>query len=237
MTLTFAQWAFILPVGVFFSTLGTLVGLGGGVFMVPLLVLLFAVPLKTAIAAVTFCLFPAALLSTLFNARQRHIDYFAGITLEIPAIVGTILGALLTTVLPVKPMELMFALFVALMGWRILFGKKSSSGPSLMERLNQVPPVLERSHYRAGLPAMGFFGLSAGLMAGMFGVGGGIIKTPVMLKVFRMPARKATATALFTIIFTIFTKRFPIYSMLKQEAVTLVLNCHWQSQEEKEEND
>ncbi len=206
MTFTLAQWCVLFPVAILLSMTGTLVGLGGGVFMVPLLVLLFAVPLKIAIASVTISLLPAALLSTFFNARARHIDYTAGVLLEIPTVLGALLGTMLTTLLPVRPMEMMFAGLVAFMGWRILYGKTPLNRLTLMDRLNLIPPVIERVkegyRYRAGLPAIGIFGFISGLLAGLFGIGGGLIKVPVMLKVFRMPARRATATALFTIIFT-----------------------------------
>jgi hypothetical protein len=82
----------------------------------------------------------------------------------------------------------------------------------LLEKVNQIPPVIERSNgqlsYKAGVPALGFFGMLSGVLAGMFGIGGGIIKTPVMLKIFRMPARRATATALFMMVFTTSTAAF-----------------------------
>ena len=206
MTLTLVEWAIALPIGVFFSCLGTLVGLGGGVFMVPVLVLGFAVPLKTAIAAITFCLFPSALLSTFFNARAKQIDYFAGISLEIPTIIGAILGAALINVLPVRPLETMFAILVAIMGIKIFRAKTPNGKMSWLQKINQIPPVISREaygvSYKAGLPAIGFFGLFSGTLAGLFGIGGGIIKTPVMLKIFKMPARRATSTALFMIVFT-----------------------------------
>lgn len=212
MTLGLTHWIIALSGGLFFSTLGTLVGLGGGIFMIPLLVLLLGVPLKTAIAVTTFCLIPSALLSTFYNARAKHIDYFAGIALEIPTILGAILGALLINVLPVRPLETLFAGLVTVMGVRILRGRPANQKAGLIERLNNIPPVVtqktEHGHYHAGLVALTLFGGFSGLLAGLFGIGGGIIKTPVMLKIFKMPARRATATALFMIVFTSATAAF-----------------------------
>jgi uncharacterized membrane protein YfcA len=212
MTFALTDWLILLPIAATFSALGTLVGLGGGVFMVPILVLGFGVELKVAVAAITLCLFPSALLSTAFNAYRRHIDYFAGITLEIPTIVGAMIGASLTTVVPVRPLEMMFAFLVAFMGWKILFGKTHLNKVSLLDRFNKIPPVFTRTSgdvtYSASFIALNFFGLFSGVLAGLFGIGGGIIKTPVMLKIFRMPARRATSTALFMILFTSATAAF-----------------------------
>lgn len=230
MTLTALQWAIALPIGVFLSTVGTLVGLGGGVFMVPILVLIFGIPLKIAIAAITFCLIPSSVLSTIFNVRGKHIDYFAAVTLEIPTIIGALVGAYLTTLLPIRPMETLFAMLVAFMGWRILNGNPNLTRVSLADHINKIPPVFARSNgevtYHAGLPAIGFFGLLAGVLAGMFGIGGGIIKTPVMIKIFRMPARRATATALFMMVFTSSTAAFSHWKLGRLEwGLALPMGC------------
>ena len=49
------------------------------------------------------------------------------------------------------------------------------------------------------------FGLVAGMIAGLFGVDGGFLKTPIMVNVFNIPPSIATATSLFMIIFTSIT--------------------------------
>jgi len=59
--------------------------------------------------------------------------------------------------------------------------------------------------YRASLWLILFFGLFAGTLAGLFGIGGGFLKTPIMLRVFKMPVKIATATALFMILITSIT--------------------------------
>lgn len=209
--MTTMDWMIILPYGVLVSALGTLVGLGGGVFIVPLLVMAFDVPLKVAIPAVSFCLFPSSVLSSVFNYRRKLIDYNAAVSLEIPAIFGAIAGAALITMLPIVPLEIMFALFTAYMGIRIL-RKPPEGDTGIWHRINRIKPVIQRQRgelvYQTGIPAMGLFGGFSGLIAGMFGVGGGIIKTPVMLRIFRMPPRMATATAIFTIMFTSATATF-----------------------------
>ncbi len=206
MEYTPADWALIIPSGAAISALGTLVGIGGGVFMVPILVLVLGVPLKAAVPAVTLCMFPSALLSSLFNARRGLIDYRAAAALEFPTLFGAVAGAALTAVLPVRPLEAIFAVFVGWMASRFIRPLRTA-GPSLVERFNHCRPVWRRpmangGSYTIGVPAVLSFGFVSGLMAGLFGVGGGVIKTPVMLKIFRMPPRHATATALFMIVFT-----------------------------------
>ena len=201
--LTELQLLIAVPIAIIVSTLGTLAGIGGGVFMVPLLVIGFDIPLKEAIAAITFCLLPAALLSTFFNARIKTIDYFAGITLEIPTIIGAIAGAMLINHLPIIPLKILFSVLIFFMASKMLFNKKNNN--PLTTKFNALPPMLVRKDYSVSLSAIGFLGVFSGVIAGLFGIGGGIVKTPVMIHIFKMPPKKATATALFMIVFTSLT--------------------------------
>lgn len=209
-SLSLLQLSLATPIAILVSTFGTLAGIGGGVFMVPLLVIGFDIPLKEAIAAITFCLFPSSLLSTLFNARLKNIDYFAGITLEIPTMVGAVFGAMLISHLPIVPLKVLFSFLIFFMASKMLV--KRNADNKLATRFNALPPILVRKDYKVSLSAIGFLGVFSGVIAGLFGIGGGIIKTPVMINIFKMPAKKATATALFMIVFTSFTASFSHWS-------------------------
>jgi uncharacterized membrane protein YfcA len=206
MNLSLYEFAFALPLGVLFSAVGTVVGLGGGIFMMPLLVLAFGVPLKTAIAVSTFAIVPACLLSTALNAYRGHIDYFAGIALEIPAVAGAIVGTLLITHVPVRPLEYVFASVVAVLAFQLLGARDALADAGWLDRLNRIPPLMEHGSgsrvCRVGLPGLATIGLLAGIFAGFFGMGGGVFKTPTLVRIFQLPARIAAATALFTIVFT-----------------------------------
>ena len=55
--------------------------------MLPLLIIFFRIPIDIAVGSVILALLPGSLISTFFNARQKKIDYLAGILLEIPTMV------------------------------------------------------------------------------------------------------------------------------------------------------
>ena len=194
-------------VSMLFSGFGTIVGFGGGVFMVPVMVVAFGIKITYAIGAVTLALFPAALISTVHNWRENLVDPVAGIWLETPTILGTILGAWLTSKLSVTWLEIVFSLFLSYVAARMYRKHSAEAPPSrFVTRLNGLGPVLKRerygSTYTMGTGAALFFGGIAGTVAGLFGIGGGFLKTPIMIRVFRMPAKVAVATALFMIVFT-----------------------------------
>ena len=198
---------------VLFSAFGTLVGFGGGIFMLPLLIIFFRIPIDIAVGSVILALLPGSLISTFFNARQKKIDYLAGILLEIPTMVGTVAGSLLTSLIPLFILEIVFAFFVSFVG--LYTYRKGGKGNIQANRnqfffkLNKIGPrVIKRSGagaYRISFIVAVSFGLIAGMIAGLFGVGGGFLKTPIMVNVFNIPPSIATATSLFMIIFTSIT--------------------------------
>ncbi len=199
---------FLFIIGFAVSAFGTLVGFGGGVFMVPILTLVFHIPIQLAIGSVILALFPAALLSTFFNWRLGTVDFVVGTFLEIPTVLGTLLGAWLTSYLPTWQLQILFSVMVIWVGAGMLSpkSKTASARPSMLKKLNNIPPRLVRDTangcYEMGGVAAGLFGTLSGVVAGLFGIGGGFIKGPLMVLGFGMPARVAAPTALFMIVIT-----------------------------------
>ncbi|HEY7317561.1 MAG TPA: sulfite exporter TauE/SafE family protein [Candidatus Binatia bacterium] len=190
------------------SAFGTVVGFGGGVFMVPILTLIFQIPIQLAIGCVILALFPSATISTVHNFHRGTIDFVVGLLLEIPTVLGTILGAWLTSYLPTWQLELLFSFLVIASGVAMFRRNRtvSSSKFSLFHRLNNVRPKLIRHTANGTYQISGItvtaFGLISGIIAGLFGIGGGFIKGPLMVLGFGMPARVAAPTALFMIVIT-----------------------------------
>ena len=185
------------------AAVGTIAGFGGGVFLVPILVMGFGVPISFAIGVSAVSLFGSSLISTFYNANDRKIDFKLMVILEVPTVMGAIVGAKLTSLVKVEQLEVVFALFLLFLSQKML-RSAGSSGPfsRLVQRLNEVPPLFDRGAYHVSIWACSVYGIFAGLIAGIFGIGGGILKTPIMIEALRVPIRTATATALCMIIFT-----------------------------------
>ncbi|RQP17538.1 MAG: sulfite exporter TauE/SafE family protein [Parapedobacter sp.] len=205
----------IILIGFTVSSFGNLIGFGGGIFMVPILVTIFHYPLAIAVGSVMFSLIFSSLMATYRLRKEGHVDFKMGTLLEIPTMFGVILGSLLLSYLSTAGLEILFSVLVFILGLSFWLKKttieKASAKPDLFSRMNQWKPGLVIQHtkmnltYRASLWLILFFGLSAGTLAGLFGIGGGFMKTPIMLKVFKMPVKVATATALFMILITSIT--------------------------------
>jgi uncharacterized protein len=195
------------------SSFGTIVGFGGGVFMVPILMIFFNVPINMAVGSVIFALFPAAVISSYFNIKEKKVDYQAAFILEIPTMIGTIIGAMLTKVLPLQLVEIGFSIIICAIGIFNIMNSKPvhhvHRRKSPFHKLNSIgPAILRRTEYGAykiSVLLSTIFGLVSGSIAGFLGIGGGFMKTPIMVNVFNLNPIIATSTALFMIMFTSLT--------------------------------
>ena len=200
----------LILISTIISAFGTVVGFGGGIFLVPILVTIFHYKLSFAVGSVMLSLIPSSLLTTWYNRKSGRTDYKMGILLEIPTIVGTIFGSIMLAYISANRLESAFSCLVLLLGLSFFLpkGDKSKSRKGFFFRMNRMRPsfIIKNDKvgkaYQASLWMIALFGGLAGTIAGLFGVGGGFLKTPIMVKVFKMPAKVAAATALFMIVIT-----------------------------------
>jgi uncharacterized protein len=201
---------------------GSLLGLGGGILIVPLLTLGFGVPLRGAVAV--------SLVSVIVTSSagagvylQRHVaNLRLGMVLELFTATGALIGGLVAFLLPVQALEGLFAL---LMAWVAVSMARRRDPPRSAARVAAVADgdgarlpdpaevadladpspddapatFLDRlggDGYRIHHLPVGMAGsIGAGVISALLGVGGGIIKVPLMHLVLGVPLRVATATS------------------------------------------
>lgn len=181
--------------------------------MVPILIIFFGYNIEIAIGATMSALVPASIIASIFNLRDRSIDYLVGSLIQFPAILGTMLGAFLVASLPVFELQFAFAFFVLTVGVIMLLPteKKHVRHAGMMYRIRRVPTSFIRKNrvkhlaYRLNGGVVSVFGFFSGILAGLFGIGGGFLQTPMMIKLFKMPSQIATSTSLFILVITSFT--------------------------------
>jgi len=193
----------LLPIfGFLIAIVASLTGIGGGIFIVPVLTLLYEfVPANAVGTSLTVIIFTAA-ASTLNYARQKRIYWRTGLVLAVTTAPGAYLGAWLTTQLQPRQLGLIFGLF--LLGVAVYMIVDLNS---LRRSKRQDTVSMERSDsdlVRSGRTiaigaGLSFFG---GLASGLLGIGGGLLVVPVMAFAMGMSIHLATATSMFTMIFT-----------------------------------
>src|SRR5262245_605540 len=103
-----------------------LFGVGGGVVMVPAMVLLLSPPIrdiKQAIGTSLLVIIPTALMGTYKHFTQGNVEWRTALALAPTAIAGGYLGAWLTTQISADNLKRVFGVFLVLVGVRLVFGK------------------------------------------------------------------------------------------------------------------
>lgn len=187
---------------------GSLLGLGGGILIVPLLTLGFGLPVREAVGVSLVAVIVTSSASASVYLERHAANLRLGMTLELFTAMGALVGGLVAFLLSE---QLLAGLFTVLLvftavnmarrreavapasanggsttnGGLLADGGAPSGGP--------VPSPLPYVVHNYGRGIAG--SLFAGLVSALLGVGGGLIKVPVMHLVMGVPLRVATATS------------------------------------------
>lgn len=193
--------------GFFAGSLGVLVGTGGGMILVPILILVFHVNAHYALGASLICVIVTSSTGTAAYLREGYTNLRIAIFLVALSAAGGVIGALISGRLPEETITIIFGIFLlacATLSWR----RKEDGGgiaPSdpLAVRLgleSNYPTVGGTIPYKVyrvvpALAAMGF----AGMLAGLLGIGAGAVNVLVMDQVMRLPYKVASTTSNFMV--------------------------------------
>jgi uncharacterized protein len=227
---------FLLVAGAGTGILGAILGTGGGVFLIPLLVLAFGVEMHYAVATSIITVIATSTAVASANVERGTANMRLGMTLEIATSLGAITGGLTVALLQPRFLEGLFALVMiptAIMMWR---GRteRGDNEPAVSPKGNNgngdVPGgnsdsslgVLGERYYDATLHQFvayrvhklwGGLGISfiAGILSGLLGIGGGVFKVPALHLVCGVPIKAAAATSNFMIGVTATASAFLYY--------------------------
>jgi len=194
----------LLPLlGFLIGTVASMVGVGGGVFIVPLLTLLYEFSPSNAVGTSLTTIIFTSLASTANYSRQKRIYYKTGLILAIATVPGAYLGAYVTSIIEERLLGLLFTVFLFFVALRMIFKLSfSRTRHSDKEKSTLVDSerslLASRNKILLGV-ALSFFG---GLSSGLLGIGGGSLLVPIMVLAMDIPMHITVATSMFTMIFT-----------------------------------
>ncbi len=204
----------LVVTGVLAGLVGSLTGLGGAVVAIPILVVAFSVPFPQAAGAGLLTILATSSTTGAAYVREGLSDLRIGMFLEIATVPGALLGATVTVVLVHARLDsaLLLALgavLLALVPGVIVRGRAGPFVPAEPDgvsrtlglrgsyhdeaRKEEVPYAAARTR-----PALGV-AFAAGIVAGMFGIGGGVFKVLALERYLRLPMKVAAATSNFMI--------------------------------------
>lgn len=192
-----------MVVGFVGGTFGSMVGLGGGVFIIPVLTLFLDVPIHNAIAASLAAVIATSTTGSVTYVRQELTNLRLGATMETALTVGALAGGLVGALLGKEVLSAIFGAVMVVVS--IYMGLTRNAAPPYPAEGTELGSLgatyfdrhLDREvRYRVKRLPLGLFtGLVAGNVSGLLGVGGGFMTVPIMRLGMGIPMRAAVSTS------------------------------------------
>jgi uncharacterized protein len=180
----------LIIIGLGAGTLGSMIGVGGGIIMTPALAFIGLIPshiASTSLIAVT----STSVSSTIAYSKQKRIDYRVGLKMAALSIPGAITGAFLSSEISTGSFKVYFAILLTLTGIYIAYRNSI---------IKEKPDTKSKSMSFYLMFCAGSFG--AGIISSLFGVGGGIVFVPMMVIILGMAMLRAGPTSQLTLLIT-----------------------------------
>jgi uncharacterized membrane protein YfcA len=188
--------------GLVAGTFGALLGLGGGILIVPILTLGFGMPLAAAVGTSLICVIATSTGGAAVNVRAGRADVRLGILLGAGTVVGALTGGVVAGFLPERAIAGLFAVLLCYTSYSMGRGALRRRSAGTPEETGPTAPMgvtrdLEPRQRHLPVALGGSF--LAGNVSGLLGVGGGIVIVPLVHLVMGAPMRVAVATSNFMI--------------------------------------
>jgi uncharacterized membrane protein YfcA len=191
----------MFSIGVVAATIGSLAGLGGGFIAAPVLRIFFKLPPREAAATSLVLVFANVASASVAFLRQGRVDVRLAVTMGLLAIPGSIIGAFLVKIAPASAFDLLYAGLLGFVAIDLLRRRHAVAKGAVAKipfgRLRVFHDRISGDDYEytESPPIAAAAGISTGFLSSFFGLGGGIIVVPVLLRVFAMPAHIVSATS------------------------------------------
>ncbi len=187
-----------------------LTGGGGGIFAVPLLVYGLAIAPREAVAISLASVGGTALFGAVPRMVRGEVELRTGLLFAVSGMLGAPLGSYLSTLVPGNVLLVMFAVLMLVVAQRMWSkacnpalpsgvcpaeGEPKTDGSACQRDTNGKLRLTSRC-----VRLMGLVGLMTGVLAGLFGVGGGFVIVPALVICSGMAIHQAVGTSLFVIV-------------------------------------
>ena len=210
-SLSFVLW--LLGSACLAGFFGALLGVGGGIFIVPVMVLMFHLPIKIAVAASIVSVIATSNAGGSSYVDQRITNLRLGMFLEVATTIGALSGSILALYLQEWVMMLIFAAMLVYMGITSFLHRKEDDERIIRDeyahgkpdRLSAFLGLAGSYHDEAagrtvnyivtGAPFGSGICYLAGFASGLLGVGGGVLKVSAMNSYMNVPMKAAVGTS------------------------------------------
>lgn len=193
--------------GVIAGVFGSLLGLGGGILIVPLLSLGFGLPVREAVGVSLVCVIVTSGASAAVYLERKVANLRLGMVLELFTAAGAVVGGLIAFLLDDRLLAALFTGMLLYVAFSMIRRAGTSEGgpvepaaaPAATDgpsRASKLVDTLSGPDYRVSRLRFGAVGaVFAGVLSAILGIGGGIVKVPLMHLAMGVPLRVSTATS------------------------------------------
>lgn len=177
---------------------GSMLGVGGGIIMVPMLSLAFGVPIKVAIATSIVCVIATSSMAQTAFVSRGMTNIRLGMLLEVATAVGAVAGGVTAVLIDGRVLQFCFVAVLVYIAWHMnrRGGNVTSARTGVLEAHYYDPAARRDVPYGVRRTRLGsVLSLGAGNVSGLLGVGGGAFKVPIMNLVMGVPLKAAIATS------------------------------------------
>ncbi|MGA3600297.1 sulfite exporter TauE/SafE family protein [Lysinibacillus agricola] len=203
------EFIFLVIIALFSGLIGSLVGLGGGIILVPATLFVGLnlgmipdiTPQKVVGLSVVMMIF-TGLASTLSFMKSKTVDYKSGFIFFIGSIPGTMLGAWVNKGLDLPSFNLYFGILLIILATILLVRDRLKPVKWFVKNgVQQEFTDNEGNTFVYGYPIWFAIILTFGIgfASGLFGIGGGSMMVPAMIILFLFPPHVAVATSMFMV--------------------------------------
>lgn len=205
-----------------FAALAGIVGIGGGGLFTPILLLIGGLTVSQAIPVASATIFGVGLASTLVNIEHRTINYRLGLTLEPFTIIGTLIGVQFFLNIPEHLILFLFTILMIVLSLKSIKKAQKIKNELKVEERETDGNINSKLSSQNTIIAIGG-SFSAGMISSVVGIGGGLIKVP-MLSELGLSPRIASGTGSFMVLFTALstTAQFIMFNQLELVTGTIV---------------
>jgi len=203
------MWGALALIGMAAGVMGALLGLGGGIFLVPALTIVFGLPIRVAVGTSLIGVIATSAGVAVMSRPGRGADTGLAMRLEIASAAGALVASLMVGRLSQEVMYILFAIIVVATAIYTIQKARRARLPvsdAAVEALFSTKYT--PTHWPAGLAMSSL----AGGLSGLVGTGGGFIKVPVMYSLMDVPLGVATASSNFMVGITAAASAIVYYS-------------------------
>jgi len=176
----------LIALGFVAGVLGSMIGLGGGIIVVPVLTFFGYSPTLVASSSL-LAAFSNATASTISYSKQKRVEFYLGLKLGLLTIPGTVLGAYMSSDIAPEIFKILFGFVLIASAIYIFMRKKIEHKKVNLSKQMMIFAI-----------GASFF---AGTISAFFGIGGGIIFVPLMVVGMGMTMKKAAPTSQLILLF------------------------------------